>query len=373
MRLAMVSPFPETPNVIRGGVEGVAHSLLVGLRAISDIEVHVVAPSIIHPTGREERDGMTIHWLTPSALPGFIGYWSSFRHMVHRCLKAIHPDITHFQGIGGWTLGYKAPYVFTIHGIAERDILFQGGPLLSLRRNTVAFIERQGRKRSPHTILISPYVAQELGNQLGGKQWYIDNPVTDDFFKVQRTCKELRILYVGRISERKNVLGLIQSFSQLLRHQPSARLLLAGDADDPTYRVRCTERVQELDLDHHVQFLGNIDRPALLDELSRSTCLILVSKQETAPMIVMEAMAASVPVVASNICGLPYMIEDGKTGYLVDPCDEVQIVDRLLKLLSSPALSAQMGEAAREVAYERFHANVIAQKTHAVYREALGL
>ena len=368
----MVSPFPEDPKIIRGGVESVAYCLTEGLRSLSEFEIHLISPSSKHKPRIEQRDGMTLHWLQADKLPGFVSYWTTLRKAIHRCLSEIQPDVTHFQGIGGWTLGYNAPYVFTIHGIAERDILFQGGPLLSLRRNTVAFIERQGRKRSPHTILISPYVAQALGNQLGGTQWHIDNPVTDDFFKVQRTCKDLRILYVGRISERKNVIGLLQSFSKLLRHELSAQLVLAGDADDPTYRVRCTECVQELKLDHHVQFLGNIDRPALLDELSRSTCLILVSKQETAPMIVMEAMAASVPVVASNICGLPYMIEDGKTGYLVDPCDEAQIVDRLLKLLSNPALSAQMGEAAREVAYERFHANVIAQKTLAVYREALG-
>ncbi|MDO9117850.1 MAG: glycosyltransferase family 4 protein [Nitrospira sp.] len=368
----MVSTFPEAPSIVRGGVESVAYCLTEGLRSLNEFEIHIIAPCSKHKPGIEQRDGMTLHWLQADKLPGFISYWTSFRKAIHRCLNEIKPDITHFQGSGGWTLGYNAPYVFTIHGIAERDILFQGGPMLSIRKNTIALIERQGRKRSPHTILISPYVSKELGSQIGGKQWNIDNPVTDDFFKVQRARTGPRILYVGRISERKNVIGLLRSFSQLLRIQPSAHLLLAGDAEEPGYRIRCMECVRKLGMEENVQFLGNVDRPTLLEQLSRASCLILISKQETAPMIVMEAMAAGVPVVASNICGLPYMIDDGRTGYLVDPSNEAEIVDRLLKLLSNPVLSAQMGEAAREVAYERFHANVIAQKTLAVYREALG-
>ncbi len=370
MRLAMVTPFPETPNVIRGGVEGVAYSLMLGLRAISDIELHVVAPCSNRSSGVEVREDMTLHWLNSSSLPGFVAYWSTFRRAIQTCLKAISPDVTHFQALGGWTLGYDAPYVFTIHGIAERDILFQGGALMRLRKNTIACIERRGRKRSPHTILISPYVAQEIGDQIEGKQWNIENPVTEDFFVVQRACKEPRVLYVGRLNERKNVLGLLKVFARLSKYQPSARLYLAGEADDASYKARCMEFIQNSDMKGQVRFLGNIDRSTLLKELSCATCVILISRQETAPMIIMEAMAAGIPVIASNLCGLPYMIEDGRTGYLVDPSDEEQIIDRLLRLLSNPLLATEFGWRAREVASRRFHVGVIAQRTMEVYQEA---
>lgn len=372
MKLAIVSEFPHEPGVIRGGVESVTHTLTKGLGTFNELELHVVSPTSRRDDGVENRDGVIVHWLALNKLPGFVSYWTTTRYAIHRCLLQINPHITHFQALGGWTLGYSAPYVFTVHGIAERDILFQNGAMLGIRRNTIAVVERQGRKRSPHTILISPYVANEIGDQIGGRKWNIENPVTDDFFRIQRACTEPRVLYVGRLSQRKNVLGLLKVFNLLLRRHPSARLFLAGDADDHAYRMSCEEFISECKMDEKVQFVGNVDRPTLLHELSRASCLILISKQETAPMIVMEAMAAGVPVIASNICGLPYMVEDEKTGYLVDPTDEEMIVHRLSLLLSNQNLALECGRLAREVALSRFHVNVIASKTMQVYLEMIG-
>lgn len=372
IKLAIVSEFPHEAGVIRGGVEGVTHSLIEGLRVFHNLELHIVSPTSQKASGVEDRNGVTVHWLKRSKCPGFVSYWTSMRYAIHRCLQQIKPAITHFQALGGWTLGYNAPYVFTIHGIAERDILFQSGALLGVRKNTIAFIEREGRKRSPHTILISPYVADEIGDQIGGKKWSIENPVTDDFFRIQRACKEPRVLYVGRLNERKNIIGLLKVFNLLLRRHPSACLCLAGDADDHTYRVKCEDFVRDNNMEKQVRFAGNIDRPTLLGELSRASCLMLISKQETAPMIVMEAMAAGVPVIASNMCGLPYMIDDERTGYLVDPTDEETIANRLSMLLSNPKLTIDVGARAREVAIDRFHVNVIARKTMEVYLEVLG-
>ncbi|MBK8274817.1 MAG: glycosyltransferase [Nitrospira sp.] len=372
IKVAIVSEFPHEPGVIRGGVESVTQSLANGLGAFNELELHVVSPTSRKNAGVENRGGVMVHWLRLNKLPGFVSYWTTTRYAIHRCLRQIGPHITHFQALSGWTLGYSAPYVFTIHGIAERDILFQSGAMLGIRKQTIAAVERQGRKRSPHTILISPYVADEIGDQIGGKKWSIENPVTDDFFRVQRACKEPRILYVGRVSQRKNILALLKVFNLLLKRYPSACLILAGDADDLAYRMRCKEFIQEHKMEDHVWFVGNVDRPTLLHELSRASCLILISKQETAPMIVMEAMAAGVPVIASNICGLPYMIDDGKTGYLVDPTDEERIVHRLSLLLSNPNLAMECGRRAREVALNRFHVSVIATKTMQVYLDVLG-
>lgn len=371
LRLAMVSPFPEMPNMIRGGVEAVTYSLTAGLRAITDIEIHIIAPCYGRLAGVELRDGMTLHWLRSSRLPGVISYWSSFRHSIHRCLGEIRPDVTHFQGVGGWTLGYESPYVFTIHGIAERDVLFTGGHLLYLRKNVIAFVERQARKRSPHTILINPYVFEEIGDQIHGRQWHIENPVLSEFFNVTPLSNQRRILYVGRISERKNVEGLLKAFARLREVLPTASLRIAGAPDDPRYLEKCLGFVQANRLESAVHFLGNVDRAKLLEELSHAACLALVSKQETAPMIVEEAMAAGVPVVASRICGLPYMIKDGKTGFLVNADDEHQIVQGLLSVLGNSEIAAKLSSEAREIALQRFHSHVVAEKTLAVYMAAM--
>jgi glycosyltransferase involved in cell wall biosynthesis len=83
-----------------------------------------------------------------------------------------------------------------------------------------------------------------------------------------------------------------------------------------------------------------------------------------------EAMAVGVPVVASNRCGMPYMVRHGETGYLVDPLDPEAIAGRLGQLLVDAGLRERMGEASRLLARERYHPAAVAARTRQVYFEA---
>lgn len=370
MKIAMVSLFPEHPNLFRGGVEAVASVLVAGLSAVEKVDIHVIAPSSGVAPVTEVRDGITLHWLPTGKLPGFIGYWTLFRQRVHALLKKIQPDITHFQGHAGWTLRYKKPYVLTIHGIAEKDLEHQSGSFVRIRRAVFALVEGMGRRRSPHTIIISPYVLEQIGSQVLGRRHLIENPVDCDAFEVQRSCQHPRILYVGQINKRKNVESLIKAFALVRTLTPNATLHLAGGGG-ASYLARCRQLICEYGLQEAVHFLGKLERKAVLDELSRAACLVLVSRQETAPIIVEEAMAAGVPVIASNLCGMPYMIEDGQSGFLVDSDDLGQVAEKIQLVLSNSMLATAMGKRARQIALSRFHAHVVARRTFNLYEEIL--
>lgn len=370
LRLAMVSPFPEIPGVVRGGVEGVAYCLTKSLIQSADIDIHILAPCVRRNPGIEQRDDMTIHWLPDSRMFGFLAYWSTFRKTIHRCLEKIKPDITHFQGLAGWTLNYHRPYVLTIHGIAEKDVLYKGGPLLYTRHKIIALIERLGRQRTQYAIIINPYVLDEIGEQVKGQRWHIENPVTAEFFELKRENTIPRILFVGRISHLKNVDGLIRAFKLVRSQIPDVTLHIAGSPEQAEYHTQCMRYVHEHGLEQAIRFLGNLNRSLLQVELSRATCLALVSHQETAPMIVGEAMAAGVPVVASRLCGLPYMIDEEKTGFLVDPTHEDEIASKLIILLRDDRTNREMGKLCREVA-RRFHPISVAGKTFEVYKHIL--
>ena len=371
MKVAIVSAFPEQPNLFRGGVEAAACVLANGLRALGEIDIHVIAPSSGGVLFTEERDGMTLHWVPRGKLPGFINYWSLFRRRIHKLLREIQPDIAHFHGLAGWTLGYNGPYVFTVHGIAERDIDHQSGHLVKLRRTIFALVERMGRRRSPYTIVISPYVIGQIGSQILGKWCSIENPVDADIFEIRRNCRLPQVLYVGQINKRKNIDGLIEAFGLLKAKSPNAILRIVGALNEGDYVNQCRRLVQEYNLQESVKFLGKADRKMLLDELSQAACLVLVSRQETAPIIVEEAMAAGVPVVASNLCGLPYMIEDGRTGFLVDHNNPQHIAEKIHLVLSRTQMANEMGEKARLIALSRFHSNAVAQRTLALYKRIL--
>ena len=85
-----------------------------------------------------------------------------------------------------------------------------------------------------------------------------------------------------------------------------------------------------------------------------------------------EAMAAGVPVVTSNRCGMPYMVRDGESGFLVDPHDPEDIAARVGQLLGDDTLRAQMGAKSREIALDRFHPSTVARRTREVYYRAVG-
>lgn len=370
MKLAMVTPFPQTAELISGGVESVSCNLVESLSRIKSIEIHVLAPSEVRQVTTEHRDGITIHWIPNPRMPGFLGYWSAFRKALHRKLHEIQPDLTHFQGLGGWTLSYRRPYVFTIHGIPENDARFSKRWFCGSRSQLIAFVERLGRQKSPDIIIINPYVMSELGTQLKGRVWHIENPIARDFFAVERTAFTPLILYAGRISQRKNVLGLLHAFRKVHDQIPNSQLHLAGSGDEMTLRS-CSRYVKESGLGAAVRFLGAIDKNTLRRELSQAACVALVSHQETAPMIVAEAMGAGVPVVASSLNGIPYMIEEGLTGFRVNQEDPSQVAAKLIELLRDASNNQAMGMRCREIALKRFHPDEIVRQTLDVYRHIL--
>jgi glycosyltransferase involved in cell wall biosynthesis len=371
IKLAMVTAFPATPGLINGGVESVAYNLIDSFCRIGTIEVHVLAPIREQALVIEQRNNITIHWIPISRLPGVLGYWSTFRKAIHRRLDEIQPHITHFQDVAGWTLSYDKPYVLTIHGIAERDTLFSYRSFRKCRSLLIGAIEKRGRENSPNTIIINPYVTEQLKDQIKGHAWHIENPISPEFFDIKREPFKPLILYVGRIIKRKNVDGLLRAFRKVHIQIPEAILHIAGSEDRATLQ-KCTDYVKECGLEHAVHFLGNISRATLSRELAQAACLALVSHQETAPMVIAEAMAASVPIIASCITGIPYMIEEGRTGFGVNQNDADDIATKLITLLSDKNRNQAMGRHCQEVARRRFHADVVAAQTLKVYEHILG-
>ena len=106
-------------------------------------------------------------------------------------------------------------------------------------------------------------------------------------------------------------------------------------------------------------------------ELATASVFALVSFEEGAPMGVAEAMAAGVPIVTSNRCGMPYMVQNGETGFLVDPDNADDISKRIGALLMDDSLRARMGQQAKRVAESRFHPAVVARRTKDVYLDIL--
>jgi len=109
----------------------------------------------------------------------------------------------------------------------------------------------------------------------------------------------------------------------------------------------------------------------LADCYARADVVLLTSRQETAPLVVSEAMAAGRPLVATRAGGVPLMVRDGVTGFLTDPGDVVGLAQATLALLVQPDRCRAFGEAARAEAEQRFRLAVVVERTMALYDDLI--
>ncbi len=373
MRIAMLGQYPLDEARILGGVEAVLVPLLGGLAHFDDLEVHVVTcQSGVENQLSTTGAGWPLHILKRRRL-GRLTFHRRDVSSIQRTLQHLSPDVVHAHGMGLYAAaaacsGY--PHVVTTHGIFFREAEFARGLAARLRGFIDSVYERYCLARVENLISISLYVEEELAHMGGfkGRIYRIENPVNDIIFAASGNEEEATILYVGRVIQRKGLLDLLRALVEVRKTVPQVRLQVAGETEsDPLYFQSCRQFIAQQSLDGTVTFLGSLTMEQLVQEYERCTVLALPSKQETAPVVVAEAMAAGRPVVATRVCGVPYMVEDGVSGLLVDYGDSAELAGALLHVLGDSHLRVQMGQRGRELAQARFRADVVAGQTRQVY------
>lgn len=151
------------------------------------------------------------------------------------------------------------------------------------------------------------------------------------------------VLFVGRLDAVKGVPLLLEAFARVARDHPDARLRIVGDGP---HRDRLTRQAAALGLPAEV-FLGYRPQAEVAALLDTADMLVLPSFAEGVPVVLMEAMAARIPVIAPRVAGVAELVEDGVSGYVVPPGDVDSLAERLGTLLGDPALQRRMGEAGR--------------------------
>jgi glycosyltransferase involved in cell wall biosynthesis len=371
--VAVVTRYPRDPQAPRGGVESVSVSLVEALARQDGLEVHVVTTEdgVVSPEV-QDVGGLRIHRLPRTAGHVLREAVGPGRRQMASYLATLGPDVIHSHDVYGLMVkGLDVPRVFTVHGFIHADTLVSGTRLARPRSWVWRRVEVAGWADQPHIISISPYVRERLRGLTGATIHDIENPVAPHFFDVPRAEAPGTILSAALIEPRKNTLVLVEALGRLVARGVDARLRLAGPVSEPAYGRRLEERVRALSLQDRVERLGSVPSAAIRAELSRASVFALASLEENAPMGVAEAMAAGVPVVTSNRCGMPYMVQDGETGFLVDPLDVEDVADRLQAVLTDPDRRASMQARSREVARDRYHPDRIAARTREVYERAV--
>jgi glycosyltransferase involved in cell wall biosynthesis len=219
----------------------------------------------------------------------------------------------------------------------------------------------------------------------GGRVTVIHNGIDLERYRSLRTGdrvrEELRIprgaplvAMLARLTHLKGAEYFLEAASIAGRACPEAHFLVVGDSKclglgNPAYRPSLEALASRLGLDGRVRFAGfRTDVPELLAGAAVS---VQPSLSEGLSNVVLESMAAGLPVVATAVGGNPEMVVEGETGLLVPPRDAAALAAALARLLSDAPLARRLGEAGRRRVAERFSLQAMCARTVDVYREVL--
>ena len=201
----------------------------------------------------------------------------------------------------------------------------------------VICVSRFNQKKLVNDYQIPEVKTQVIYNGLDPSSFF-------DLPKTETSQNKVRITSVAFLIEDKGLQHLIHAMPKVVEHNSNVELCIVGDGP---YSDQLKKQAQFLGLSDHVHFLGRRDD---VPEIMVNSDIGVVPSiwEEAFGYTVIEVMAAKIPVVASRIGGIPEIVEDGVSGYLVDPGQSDQISEKLIQLIDDESLRNRMGEASVE-------------------------
>ncbi|SDN32463.1 Glycosyltransferase involved in cell wall bisynthesis [Paenibacillus sp. yr247] len=282
-------------------------------------------------------------------------------------LRLIKPNLvaTH-SSKAGWLGRATArllgiPVVFTAHGWAFTE----GVP--KVRRIIYSVAERLAGMLSTRIITVSEYdrrLCEKYSVIPASKLVTIQNGIPDmEVMPIRQGAQSsIRLIMVARMERPKKQLFLLEALAGI--HHLDWELDLVGDGPQ---LAEIQKMIVKLGLEHKVRLLG--ERKDVSTLLSQSHVFILTSDWEGLPLSILEAMRAGLPVLASNVGGIPELVEEGVNGYLIQNGDVHHLRSRITDLIQDDATRSQLGLAGRVKFLKKFEIQSMIYKTMEVYKQ----
>jgi glycosyltransferase involved in cell wall biosynthesis len=353
----------------QGGAENATLNLAKALNEYTESKVRLYAFGK-NGINSENLEGVKISRYSATRLP----IVKDFSAKLAFDLRRSDEDVLHFQGaprllsrlLLSETVSGKVK-VLTTHGLQESARILNASPFGSLIK---PFFLRSLTKLD-HIIALSK-LDSDLILSFGLKKnriTIIPNGIDTSKFNKRRKFvvenSRKKILCVARFDKTKNYETLI-----LLLKRLSAKLnieaYLVGAVTDPEYFRQIAQSIKTNQIEDFVHLQPSLDDAALVDCYLSCDLFILPSLVETSPLVILEAMFAGLPIIATNVGGIPEMVKDNVNGFLVSPYDIQRMYEKSLVLLKNDSLSKEIGVRNRQLA-EQFSWTKIALSTSNLY------
>ena len=255
----------------------------------------------------------------------------------------VHFGATNLMLLGAWLarVPNRIAWMHTLSGQYFLDIKSEKKAKLAIRTRTLVY------KLATKIVVLNEFARKDATNNYkvaSTKVYKIYNGIKDLFINNTNDGSDLSIRYAGRLDNSKGIDILIDAFAKVAPQFPNAKLEMVGIGFEMEMYKK---RIVELGLKEQVVFHGRLPYEQMYDFMSKAYCLLVPSRLDNFPTVVLEAMATGTTVIASKAGGLPEMIEDGKTGLLFDTGNVDDLADKLQTLLSNVQLRNKFAKAAR--------------------------
>ena len=361
-RIIQIGSYPISSDCIRGGVESSVYGLVQAL-VLAGKTVDVFDVPRFGEKDRVERYGnLTIHRYTN---PGSHNK-DAVQRLAEICrdIVSLHPDVCHIHGTGAFSKQmYFAlrqqglPVMVTVHGLLyeeKKQALIRKPSLKHLYQYIIqSRDERELLDAVPRIIVDTAYVEDKLrayGLKHMPEMHVIPQGIDETFYSIKCNPESNVILCVGAISPRKGHIYTVEIFNRLRAKGINAKLRIIGSLADKGYYALLEKKIAESAYKEDISLKVNVQREELLKAYASAKLFVLHSREESQGIVFVEAMATGLPVVATKVGGIPYVVANGKSGWLCPYADVEAMTEMVEQLLVNDKQWQSFSVAAREIA-----------------------
>jgi glycosyltransferase involved in cell wall biosynthesis len=301
-------------------------------------EVHVITWLDAGFPKKSMQDGFYVHRVFGKNIRFFspVLFWIK----ILLCLRSIHPDIIHIQNIRLGIPGYLSKKLFKIPYV----IYARGSENIHHLSSISSYILRLTLLNANKVLVLTQDMKNDIKSFYKGDILVIPNGIELDKFEnfstdYLRTEQKKSIIFIGRFVPIKGLEYLIKAMDVIQKENENIYLTLVGDGNQRNF---LEDMVKKLHLGKKVIFKGIIENTQVPKYLIQSDVFVLPSLSEGFPNVILEAMAAGLPIVTTNVGGLAEIIKNGENGYVVEPKNPDQLARKLLDILQNNDLRSLM-------------------------------
>jgi glycosyltransferase involved in cell wall biosynthesis len=336
----------------------------------------ITSTKAIRKTEVIKRNNLTVYFIVFPPKVNIITLFRYAQYSITKVIDDINPDLVH--GIGTehiWptiAINSKRKCLITIHGILHEFYKKEKLSYFSLKRYFI-YLEKKILKNQQKIITINPYVVSVCDKLCEDHKYFnISNPISSVFRKLEADPENShQILFIGDFELRKNIKLVLRALAELDDLIPrNYKLKIIGTIKDKKYYDTIFTGLPQSVL-NRLTIIPFLLPEQIANEMSKSAILLLTSYNETAPMVIAEAMTIGLPVIATDVGGVKYMINNEINGYVIKSDSLLGLKKHLIELINNPILRKNVGNAARLFATKEYDSKIIAKKTIDVYKQIL--